>query len=43
MALYGVGAKVESLADMPQDWLAMLQEAWPDIAADPIGVLDRVA
>jgi Protein of unknown function (DUF1838) len=39
--LRGVGGKVRRFADMPSDWLAMLQQARPDIAADPVGALDR--
>jgi hypothetical protein len=39
--LRGVGGKVRRFADMPPDWLAMLQAARPDIAADPVAALDR--
>ena len=41
LGLYGVGGKAASLADMPGDWLEMLHEVWPEIAADPIAALDR--
>jgi hypothetical protein len=39
--LRGVGGKVRKFSDMPADWLAMLQAARPDIAADPVAALDR--
>jgi hypothetical protein len=32
---------VRRFADMPPDFLKMLQDVRPDIAADPIGALDR--
>lgn len=39
--LRGVGGKVRRFDDMPRDWLALLREARPDIAADPVAALDR--
>lgn len=41
VTLRAVGAKVRRFADMPPDFLRMLQDARPDIAADPVAALDR--
>jgi hypothetical protein len=41
MGLYAVGGKARDFAAMPTDWLVMLHEVWPEIAADPIAALDR--
>jgi glycine cleavage system H lipoate-binding protein len=41
LALYGVGGKAPNFAAMPADWLALVSEFWPDIAADPVAALDR--
>lgn len=38
--LFGNGGKVARFADLPADWLAMLEEFYPAVAADPIAVLD---
>lgn len=43
LALFGNGAKVRRFEDLPADWLAMLEQAAPEIARDPIGALDRAA
>ncbi len=39
VTLRAVGGKVRRFADMPPDFLRMLQEARPEIAADPIAAL----
>ncbi len=38
-----IGAKVKTYAEMPEKWRSLMAEAHPDIAADPIGALDRPA
>lgn len=40
LGLIGNGGKVSRFADLPADWHAMLERYYPEIAADPIGVLD---
>jgi hypothetical protein len=40
LALLGNGGKVSTFADLPDDWHAMLQAYYPEIAADPVAVLD---
>lgn len=40
LALFGNGGKVSRFADLPDEWHAMLKVHYPQIAADPIGVLD---
>ena len=39
--LRSVGQKYRTYEEMPQDWRDMLAEADPEMAADPIGGLDR--
>ena len=41
--LRSVGEKVDRYSDMPEDWRAMLAEADPEMAADPIAGLSREA
>ncbi|MET0238326.1 MAG: DUF1838 family protein [Sphingobium sp.] len=41
LALFGNGGKVKRFEDLPGDWLQMLKEVFPAIAADPIAALDR--
>lgn len=38
--LFANGGKVARFADLPADWLALLEEFYPAVAADPIAVLD---
>lgn len=40
LGLFANGGKVTRFADLPDDWHAMLKRYYPEIAADPIGVLD---
>ncbi|WP_285021352.1 DUF1838 family protein [Novosphingobium sp. fls2-241-R2A-195] len=40
LALFANGGKVSRFADLPDDWHAMLKIYYPQIAADPIAVLD---
>lgn len=40
LGLFANGGKVSRFADLPDDWHAMLKQYYPQIAADPIGVLD---
>ena len=40
VTLRAVGGKLRRFADMPPDFLKMLQDARPDIAADPVAALD---
>ncbi|EIZ77347.1 hypothetical protein WSK_4079 [Novosphingobium sp. Rr 2-17] len=40
LALFANGGKVSHFADLPDDWHAMLKQYYPQIAADPIAVLD---
>lgn len=40
LALFANGGKVSRFADLPDDWHAMLKRHYPQIAADPIAVLD---
>lgn len=37
----GVGRKVKSYAEMPAVWRKLVEEIDPDVAKDPLGVLDR--
>lgn len=39
--LFGNGGKVHSFQALPSDWREMLEEVYPEIAADPIAALDR--
>jgi hypothetical protein len=41
MGLYAVGGKARDFSSLPADWLEMVHEVWPEIAADPIAALDR--
>ena len=43
MTSRSAGAKVGSLDQMPDRWRAMLREAAPDLAADPVAGLDKPA
>lgn len=43
MTSRSAGAKVSSLDEMPDRWRAMLREAAPDLAADPVAALDKPA
>jgi len=43
LALLGNGGKVSRFEDLPADWRAKLAKYYPDIAADPVGALDRPA
>lgn len=40
LGLFANGGKVSRFADLPADWHAMLKRYYPQVAADPIGVLD---
>jgi hypothetical protein len=40
LGLFANGGKVSRFEDLPEDWHAMLKVHYPQIAADPIGVLD---
>lgn len=40
LSLFANGGKVSRFADLPDDWHAMLKVHYPQIAADPIAVLD---
>jgi hypothetical protein len=40
VTLRAVGGKVRRFTDMPPDFLKMLQDARPDIAANPVAALD---
>ena len=38
-----IGAKVSAYGEMPDRWRALMSEAHPEIAKDPLGALDRPA
>lgn len=40
MSLFGVGEKVSSFDELPNDWRAMLRETLPDVARNPLAALD---